>query len=347
MSFIRRMFGKNEDDKQSSQNKPDASLKTSDVQEEYPSFSEPSEQEEFSYGIDDELKQEKSEQESLAKKLATVIDGATRPLPNDPIFAMNGSFQFGQTSDTGLVRHNNQDAAFSFFARIDTVENHPKFGLFIVADGMGGHHDGEKASSLVVRVMAKYILDKVYFAMLQGADMHDAERPPISEILSYAVKTANDAAIKEIPDGGTTVTGVLVMGEWAHLVHVGDSRAYMVTKESAEQLTRDHTLVQRLIELDQITVEESYEHPQRNVLYRAIGQNENVEVDTMSRRLPPNASILLCSDGLWGTVSNTQIREVVASTPSPQDACDKLVTLAGTLGSTDNITAVILRMPSQ
>lgn len=282
-------------------------------------------------------------------RLQSVMDGATRQLTGDLLTSptLAGKLLFGQTSDTGMVRQNNQDSAFSFFAVSDTNEQLPSFGLFVVADGMGGHHDGEKASSLATRVIGKYVIERAYLTMLAGEDLHDADRPPMSELLTNAVRAANDAVMKQIPDGGTTVTAVIVMGEWAYIAHVGDSRAYVVTKEGAEQITRDHTLVQRLIELNQITIEEGNEHPQKNVLYRAIGQNESVEIDTMSRRLPPNASLLLCSDGLWGFVSNVQMREVVATSHSPQEACDKLVALANALGSTDNITAVIVKMPSE
>ena len=142
-----------------------------------------------------------------------------------------------------------------------------------------------------------------------------------------------------------TVTAVVVMGNMAHIAHVGDSRAYLINKNEVEQLTRDHSLVQRLIELGTITYEESLDHPQRNVLYRAIGQTPDLEVDTMTRRLPAGSYVLVCSDGLWGWVSTHEMQEIVNSTSDPQEACDKLVALANAHGGHDNITAVLFRMP--
>ena len=161
-----------------------------------------------------------------------------------------------------------------------------------------------------------------------------------------AVQKANAEVIARVPDGGTTLTAVAVIGDLAYVVHVGDSRVYLVTKDGIEQMTRDHSLVQRLIELDQLTREEANSHPQKNVLYRALGQNETLEVDALTRRLPPNSRLMLCSDGLWNMVSEKEIQEITMSHTNPQEACDKLVALANMYGGSDNITAVMLRVPS-
>src|SRR5690606_5445425 len=130
------------------------------------------------------------------------------------------------------------------------------------------------------------------------------------------------------------------IGDLAYIAHVGDSRIYLYTKDGLEQLTRDHSLVQRLIELDQLTQEEAAEHPQKNVLYRALGQSENIEVDTLTRRLPPKARLLLCSDGLWNQVPERDIQEIVKQSNNPQDACNKLVALANKHGGMDNVTVI-------
>jgi serine/threonine protein phosphatase PrpC len=273
------------------------------------------------------------------------FDGVTRelqPEPENPY--ANGHPNIGYLSDVGMVRDNNEDAAFTFFSSATVADGIPDFGLFVIADGMGGHQMGERASGLAVKVVAKYIMEKIYLPLITDGD--DGDRPPMAEILIAAVKNANEAVMKAIADGGTTLTIMVLLGDWGHFAHVGDSRAYLITKENAEQITRDHSLVQRLIELNQLSVEESREHPQRNVLYRAIGQNETIEVDTLSRRLPANSSILLCSDGLWDVVSNHQIREVIATAINPQVASEKLVALATTQGSTDNVTAIVLKMPN-
>lgn len=332
MAFMKRFFGKSADD---------------DSSEEKGSTSPTSEENNTSNTLESEpTAPVLPSPSSNADVVTSLLDGATRPLPPEVQTAsMSGHMTFGQTTDVGMVRNNNQDSAYTFFSMSNTVEELPDFGLFIVADGMGGHSDGEKASSITVRQVAKNALETIYLPMIHNNNQHDADRPPVSELLALAVKSANDAVLQDVPDGGTTLTAVLVIGEWSYIAHVGDSRAYLVTKEGVEQLTRDHSLVQRLIELNQLTPESREDYPQRNVLYRAVGQNETLEVDTITRRLPAQASILICSDGLWGVISNNQIRELIATSSTPQDACDKLVALANTMGSTDNITAVIVKMP--
>ncbi|MBC8098330.1 MAG: serine/threonine-protein phosphatase [Armatimonadetes bacterium] len=275
--------------------------------------------------------------------LPMIPDGTTRPLtPEKAIASNNSPLSFGQSSDVGLVRTNNQDAAYSFFVTNRSVEERPDFGLFIVADGMGGHHDGEKASALTARVVAAQVNNHVYMPMLNPTQ--DPDRPTIIEALTQAVQRANAEVMLKVPEGGTTITAVAVLGDLAHIAHVGDSRAYLVTQDSIEQITRDHSLVQRLIELDQLTQEEANDHPQKNVLYRAIGQSETLEVDTLTRRLPHNSRVLICSDGLWSQMNSDEISAIVMELP-PQEACDKLVALANTRGGTDNITAIVLKIP--
>lgn len=274
--------------------------------------------------------------------------GVTRPLPQESSSSAThkGHLIFGQASDTGMVRHNNQDAAQSFFFSSDTDDELPDFGVFIVADGMGGHSEGEKASALTARTVINDIFKSIYLPMLDDHDM-GSERLTIAEALVRAIKEANALVRRSVIDGGTTITSVVVLGNQAYFGHVGDSRAYMLTETNGlEQVTRDHSVVQRLIELDQLDPEEAEHHDQRNVLYRAIGQNDEIDVDILRRRLAANATILLCSDGLWGMVSNEDIGTILRESANPQIACDKLVALANTNGGTDNITAVILKMPS-
>lgn len=276
--------------------------------------------------------------------LPTVADGATRPLPPETVISSsNEHLSFGQSTDVGMVRSTNQDSAFSFFTTSRSADQRPDFGLFIVADGMGGHHDGEKASALAAHVVATNIIANVYLPTLRGDN--DADRMPITEAMIAAVQKANSDIITRVPEGGTTLTAVAIMGDLAYIVHVGDSRVYLVTKDGVEQITRDHSLVQRLVELDQLTPEEAVNHHQKNVLYRALGQSDNVEVDALTRRLPPKSHLMLCSDGLWNLVGDEEIRSMIMDHSNPQEACDKLVALANTHGGTDNITAIVLQVP--
>ncbi len=270
-------------------------------------------------------------------------DGATRPLIEDTLYTYTGSehITFGQASDVGMMRSNNQDAAQSFFTTVQSVDQRPDFGFFVVADGMGGHHDGEKASAIAARMVAVQIMNTIYVPILMGRD----NEQPISESLSSAVQKANGDVIAKVPDGGTTVTAVVLVNDLAYVAHVGDSRVYLINGDTIERLTRDHSLVQRLIELDQITPEEANDHPQKNVLYRALGQSDLIDVDILTRRLPAKASLLLCSDGLWNLVEDHELMQTVRSAGTPQEACQRLVALANKRGGNDNITVIVVRLP--
>lgn len=284
-----------------------------------------------------------------AGSLDVNIPGITRPLPDADQFmqASGGHLSFGQASDQGMVRSNNQDSAFTFYFTSETVDEFPDFGVFVVADGMGGHQDGEKASAITARTVATEILDNIYTPLLKGVDMNDPDKPTIVEVMVDAVQKANQAVREEVMDGGTTLTAVVVRGEAAHVAHVGDSRAYWITDSNEmEKITRDHSVVERLIELGQITREEAEYHEQRNVLYRAIGQNDEVEVEIHRKRLTPGTGILLCSDGLWNMVSDDEISELVKNTSDPREACEKLVALGNAHGGTDNITAILIKTPA-
>lgn len=272
-------------------------------------------------------------------------EGVTRPLPQEPLAPSTGGEHliFGQMTDVGVVRSNNQDAALSFFTTARSSEERPDFGMFVVADGMGGHHDGEKASALCTRTLVREITNTIYLPMVTNSS--EMNSIPISEVLVNAVQKANADVLSHVPDGGTTLTAVTIIGDLAYVAHVGDSRVYLINGETVEQITRDHSLVQRLIELDQLTPEEAAEHPQKNVLYRALGQNDNLEVDTLTRRLPPKSRLLLCSDGLWNQVPERVIRDIVMKHSNPQNACEELVARANAHGGLDNVTAIVLYIP--
>jgi len=287
---------------------------------------------------------ESSESTLIEPDFSALPEGATRPLPPEAVISSsNEHLTFGQSTDVGMVRSNNQDSALSYFFTSRSADERPDFGLFIVADGMGGHHDGEKASALATRTVAAHITSNVYLPLLNGDN--DLDRPPITEAMINAVQKANGDIISVVPEGGTTLTAVAVVSDLAYVVHVGDSRVYLITRDGLEQITRDHSLVQRLMELDQLTREEAADHPQKNVLYRALGQSETLEVDALTRRLPPNSRLLLCSDGLWNLVEEKDILEIVMGHNNPQEACDKLVALANKHGGSDNITAILLQIP--
>lgn len=272
------------------------------------------------------------------------VQGATKPLaPEAVLSSTNNHVSYGLTTDVGMVRTNNQDTLYAFASNMRGALNKPDFGLFIVADGMGGHHDGEKASALTVNTIATQLVQQLYLSILD--DESEEEHIPITESLVTALQRANASIIDKVPDGGTTATVVAIVNDLAYIVHVGDTRVYLVSNNEIEQLTRDHSLVQRLIELGQLTPEEAISHPQRNVLYRALGQNPHLEVDAITRRLTSSSRILICSDGLWNSVPEKTILESMVQGHSPQSTCEKLVSLANIMGGSDNITAIVIYMP--
>ncbi len=251
----------------------------------------------------------------------------------------------GWATDVGKSRRHNEDAAVVVTAVHDGDEALPAFGLFALADGMGGHQAGEVASSLAARTMAHHVIRYLYLPTLVQLD-YSTDQPTLDEVLVNAVQAANSTVADQVPGGGTTLTCALLLGPRAYIAHVGDSRAYIVTRsDGLEQVTHDHSLVDRLVELGQLTRDEAAAHPQKNVLYRAIGQRGVLEVETHIRTIPEQEQLLLCSDGLWGMVSDAEMAEIIMAAPSPQVACERLIASANQAGGHDNITAILVEPP--
>jgi serine/threonine protein phosphatase PrpC len=235
------------------------------------------------------------------------------------------TYTFGELTDTGITRPENQD---SMLSRV-YPETDERVGLFVVSDGMGGHLDGDKASKLAVQIVSEHF----------GKRGEDAG---ILDALIEAVQIANTEIRTHLPDSGATLVAVAVRGRVAHIVHIGDSRAYVVTGGRLFQLTHDHSLVQRLVDLGHLTPEEAKNHQLDNILYRALGQNETVLADTLMYDIPEGSRLLLCSDGLWRMVDEATILDIITGEADPQEACDKLVTLANHRGGPDNVTAIVV-----
>jgi len=250
----------------------------------------------------------------------------------------------GYGQSIGKQRDHNEDALYVLTTMLSSDDSMIPFGLYIVADGMGGHQHGDIASVTAVRAMAGYILRKFYIPLLDLS-----QGPPnetLQEIMQNGLFEAHRAIPKYAPGGGTTMTAVLIMGDQMTIAHVGDSRAYAIHGDGQMQaLTRDHSLVKRLEELGQLTAEEAAQHPQRNVLYRALGQVEPFEPDITTFPLHHPGYLFLCSDGLWGVLNEHDIFQMITTNPSPEQACLQLVEAANAAGGPDNITAILVRMP--
>ena len=253
-------------------------------------------------------------------------------------------FIVGCAQSVGLQRDHNEDALFTLTTNMTSDDIQLPFGLYIVADGMGGHQYGELASGLAVRAVSNMIIRKLFVPIYSTRPSSPNES--ILEILNEAIQDAHQVVSREAPGGGTTMTAVLIMGEQMTVAHVGDSRAYLLTPEGEfRPLTRDHSLVKRLVELGQITTDEAAYHPQRNVLYRALGQGEPVEADINTSPLPHDSHLLICSDGLWGVVPEAELLHLIQESSSPQEACQRMIEAANAAGGPDNITAILVRMP--
>ncbi len=245
----------------------------------------------------------------------------------------------------GRQRELNEDCLFTFTSTIAGNNSNPPFGLFIIADGMGGHQYGEIASNAAVRSISGYIMKKFYNSMFSIPSVPMDES--LQEIVQAAVTEAQSAVLREAPGSGTTVTAALALGQQLTIAHVGDSRAYLLYSEQRmEAATRDHSLVRRLEELGQITAAEAAVHPQRNVLYRALGQGETLEADVVTMPFPVGGYLLLCSDGLWGLVPEDEMRRIVYAAPNMQRACQNLVAAANSAGGPDNISVIMAQLLS-
>ncbi|WP_376792708.1 PP2C family protein-serine/threonine phosphatase [Thermoflexus sp.] len=245
--------------------------------------------------------------------------------------------RFGWATDPGLVRPSNEDAILIMHVVYEGSRGLLPLGLFLIADGMGGHRGGEQASDLAVREIARYLTTRLLISHLA----HRGPDHPIKELLEEALQAANAQILQTVPGGGTTVVGALVIGESVHLIHVGDSRAYLVWPDRLEQLTEDHSLVQRMMALQGLSEEQVAEVP-RHVLYQALGHPSRLNPSYRRVSLPRDAWLMLCTDGLWGEVSEDQILQIVWESASPQEACNRLIQQAKAAGGHDNISVILV-----
>jgi PPM family protein phosphatase len=258
----------------------------------------------------------------------------------------SGSSQLISASELsiGKQRDHNEDALFTLTTHLMSDQRQVPFGLYIIADGMGGHLNGEVASGLAVRVMANHVISKVYLPLLSLTPASPEES--LQEIMGEGVQKAHETIRDQVEGGGTTLTAILVVSDQITIAHVGDSRAYAISQNGEmEVLTRDHSLVKRLEELGQITEDEAAVHPQRNVLYRALGQGEPFEPDIISTSLPKPGYLVLCSDGLWGVVPGDDLLHIIKTSTSIHQACVKLINAANQAGGPDNISVIVVHIP--
>lgn len=248
----------------------------------------------------------------------------------------------GIAQSVGIQRDHNEDTLFAMNAILADGNTDLPFGIFIVADGMGGHLNGELASGSAAKTLGEYLLKHFYLPFMTGQPRSESES--IHEVMENGVREAHRSVVMNAPGGGTTLTAAMVIGDQVTVSHVGDTRAYFMLPDGRIQVvTQDHSLVRRLQDLGQIDEKEASIHPQRNVLYRALGQSEPFRPDINTHTLPNSGSMLLCSDGLWGTVPEDEIGEIVRSAPNLAIACHRLIEAANAAGGPDNISAILVQ----
>lgn len=238
----------------------------------------------------------------------------------------------GGLSDIGLVRENNQD---SFFVSKDL-----EFPLFIVADGMGGHKAGEIASNMAVSTIKNIFL-------INKENLNSEEE--IVSTIKEAIEKANHKIYQKSKENleyegmGTTVTIAYIFKNEIYIGHVGDSRAYYVDDNNIVQITEDHSLVNELIKNGSITKDQGKNHPQRNIITRAIGTSNDIKADIHTMEYKENDKLIICSDGLTNMLNEDKIIEVVNGDGDIMEKCEKLVLNAKRNGGLDNITVVMIK----
>ncbi|MBP2031609.1 protein phosphatase [Clostridium algifaecis] len=232
----------------------------------------------------------------------------------------------GILSDVGKVRKLNEDYV-SFYEGND-------FCLYIVADGMGGHNAGEVASKIAVETTMSYIrsidiLGDMEDELVNGIDMANKK----------IFKLSRES--KELSGMGTTITACLVKNNKMITANVGDSSCYVVKTDGITKITKDHSLVQQLIDEGSITEEEAAIHPNKNIITRALGTNFSVEVDIFEVDLKNINKVIMCTDGLSNQVSLEEMYDIIMKNEDNKDACEQLVDLSKLRGGKDNISVII------
>lgn len=267
-------------------------------------------------------------------------------------------------TDPGREREMNEDSVWAQV--IESSEGSP-MGAFIVCDGLGGHMGGEVASHWAVETLKVELAELFNLrdpratirlseeeinSAIEGKDMTRLSvGTKFENQIRFAIQKANRVVHEytqkrpeKAAEAGTTVTLAVIFGRRLIVANVGDSRAYLLRDHKLRQITTDHSLVASLVSSGQLKPEEVYSHPQRNVIYRSLGQKRQVQIDTFWEVLQPDDYLLLCSDGLWEMVQEESlIVRLIEGAKSLDHACEKLVEAANAAGGEDNISVVLVQ----
>jgi serine/threonine protein phosphatase PrpC len=276
------------------------------------------------------------------------------------------SVQLGYATDVGRHRELNEDSILALDLRqcFESVNTH--IGLYVASDGMGGEAAGEVASRISVRAVAERVTERLISASLRSTHGGQVAEPTqtgsillandtgidvrASQLLIDAIRNANDQVLDYAqyhPNTrglGATLTAALLVGNVLTVGHVGDSRCYVLSDGRFEQLTEDHSLVERMIQRGELTRDESRFHPHRNIIYRSIGSREEMEIDIVTRMLSRGDLVLLCSDGLTGMLDDEEVAAIMGHSEDPWYIAKELVVAANSRGGEDNISVIVIRI---
>lgn len=239
---------------------------------------------------------------------------------------------FGK-SITGLKRSNNEDAFYI------CNENCILDNLYIIADGMGGHKAGEVASSIAINAFNKYLSESICKPVNESA---------ILDIMVDAIQTSNKEIYKiseenpEFLGMGTTFDAAVVCKNKIFIAHVGDSRVYIMREKKLFQVTKDHSLVMEMVKNGEITMEEALVHPNRNIITRALGTKNDIEIDTFIENINDVDIILMCTDGLTNMIKDSEIENILNLEKSVEEKLEILVDTANNNGGLDNISVILI-----
>jgi PPM family protein phosphatase len=253
----------------------------------------------------------------------------------------------GKATHKGMVRSNNEDSFLAIELVFNSGSDRTAVSLYAVADGVGGYQGGEFASQLALKVLTSSIVPSLVLPVLQGDSIEFTQELILQKLKDGIIQANNQVYLESKSKGsgmGTTLAAVLVVNDTAYIANIGDSRVYLLKKRHFSKLTVDHSLVAAMVASGEITPQEVYNHPRRNIITRCLGTQEHLEVDLFTETLEQGVSFLLCSDGLWEMVRDDKIKELLLKSPNPQTACDKLVELANLNGGTDNVSVILAKI---
>jgi len=276
----------------------------------------------------------------------------------------NLHFSYATRTDVGKERRHNEDGVGAYTFTSVTNSQMISSGFFVVSDGMGGHNAGEIASMTAIRSLMS-VINRDYFQKLflskhyqlpdhvYNYHFKKTKRrsllPVPSHILPRAIQKANADIIELSRKNpaffgmGATLTAAILVDSHLTIANVGDSRCYVMQKNKLELVTRDHTIVNQMLELGTITQEEAVCHPGRNFLYRSLGSDEVMELDVFEKELEPPAWVLLCSDGLSTMVSDEEIFELIRRSRNTDRVAERLIKAANRAGGRDNISVILVK----